>query len=63
MDIMKNTKELTTISISREMHALLLERGKKGETFDEILKQVLKQDAVEGRQDLTPATKAKVSAK
>jgi flagellar motor component MotA len=44
---MKDTDEMTTttISISRRNHLRMMERGKKGQSFDDILTEMLNQTA------------------
>jgi hypothetical protein len=40
---MESTGEITTISISRKNHLRLMDIGKKGESFDDIISRVLSQ--------------------
>ncbi len=39
---------LTTISISRKNHYLLLKLGQKGETFDDVITRLLQTEGYEG---------------
>jgi len=42
-------KEYTTIAISRELHAKLCQLGRKGETFEDILKRIMKKAGIKDK--------------